>query len=91
MLFGRPLHEIAAWPAWEVRLLEHYLARQPSPSERIERAIAHLSAIYFNGHRAEGSPARTVADFLPYLDPWPDLTRYTEVDREILSVLGGRK
>lgn len=50
MLFRRPLHEIAAWPEVEVRLLEHYLAKQPTPEERIEISLAQLNANFINAN-----------------------------------------
>lgn len=73
MLFRRPVREIASWPAWEVELLEHYLARQPAPEQRIEIALAQLSAMYANRHRDPQKQPKPVEpmQFMPFHpDPW---------------------
>ncbi len=72
MLFRRPLHEVAAWPEVEVRLLEHYLAKQPAPEERIEIALAQLSAHYLNAHTdpALGRPPVQAEDQMPFHRIW---------------------
>lgn len=92
VLFGRPLHEVACWPAEDVRTLDHYLAKQPAPIERVELAVARFTAIYVNAHLAKGATEKETRDFLPYLDPWPTLTsvdqgRYSPLDLEILKTL----
>lgn len=94
MLFRRPLHEVAAWPASDVNLLEHYLAKQPAPEERTEIAVATLCTMYRNAHRADGEPPHEVVKFLPYLDPWSQpivsASRYSEVDRSLMAAFGMR-
>lgn len=93
MVFRRPLHEIALWPAAELELIQAYLEKRPAGEDRIERVIAQGQAIYINRHLKEGTTPRTPADFLPYLDPWADAvkadaTRYSDVDRAMIKALG---
>lgn len=92
MLFRRPLREVAGWPAVEIDLLEHYLARQPAPEDRIEIAVATLCSLFVNANRAAGSPAMNPTDFLPYLNPFvtAQADRYSDVDRSIMAGLGVR-
>lgn len=91
MLFRRPLHEVAQWPAWEVGLLEAFLAESPGPDERIEVAIAHLTAIYVNCHLAKDATPKTIRDFLIFEkrenEPKEVEGRYSEVDLQVLSAL----
>lgn len=73
MLFRRPLHEVAAWPAWEVEVLEQFLAREPAPDQRIEVAIAQLSAIWVNANRdprKQPIPVSLDQFLLWKQDPW---------------------
>lgn len=90
MLFRVPPHEVAAWPASELALIEHYLAAQPAPEERIELAVAQLCAMFANVHRRQGSAAIEVSEFLPYRDPFRavDADRYSDVDRSFLAAFG---
>lgn len=74
------------WPAEEVRILEHYLAAQPAGEDRIEVALARLTAIYVNAHLKEGVQAKSERDFLPYLDPWKE-SDLGDVDEEVLRAL----
>jgi hypothetical protein len=46
-------------------------------------------ALYVNAHSAKGATPKAPADFLPYLNPWPVLTRvdpgrYSALDLEIM-------
>lgn len=82
------MREIASWPAWEVRLLDHYVNKQPPAEDRVEFAVATLCALFFNAHRGQGQPPRRLKDYLPFLDPWPMPGRYSELDREVLEALG---
>jgi hypothetical protein len=89
-----PLQDVARWPAEIVRTLRHYLAKQPAPIERVEIAIARLTALWVNAHTSKGRRVDT-ADFLSYRDPWPapldapDQTdgRYSALDLEIMGKL----
>lgn len=92
MLFRRRPSEVASWPAWEVRLLEQYLGKQPAAEDRLELALARLTAIYINCHLREGAKPSETTDYLPYLDPWPmpedvGTGRYSALDMEILGAL----
>lgn len=73
------------WPAEEVQILEHYLAKQPAAEDRIEVAVASLIAIYVNAHLRDGAAAKSERDFLPYLEPWREVT--SDVDQEVLRAL----
>lgn len=88
VVYRRPLREIAYWPSWEVRLLDYYLQHQPAPDERVEIAVATLCAMFFNVHRAKEYAPRSMKDYLPFLDPWPVLGRYSDLDREVMAALG---
>jgi hypothetical protein len=86
------LHEIALWPAAELELFRAYLLKKPPAEERIEMAIARGQALYINRHLKEGVPERTPADYLPFLDPWPEPVevgngRYSALDLEIMRGL----
>jgi hypothetical protein len=92
VLFRRRPSEVAAWPAWEVRLLEQYLAKQPATADRIEIALARLTATYVNAHLREGAKPVETTDYLAYLDPWPEPVdvgtgRYSALDLEIMRGL----
>lgn len=94
MLFRRPVHEVAGWPAREVDLIETFIAREPPPDARMEIAIARLCELFV---KAWSSDKRQVSlmEFLPFLKAWnaPELdrlindARYSDVDREVLKVL----
>jgi len=73
-------------------MLEHYLARQPAPDERIEIAVATLCAMFRNANRGEGEQPVQVDDFLPYMNPWapPKQERYSDVDRSFMAAFGVR-
>jgi len=89
VLYRRPLSEIARWPAWELDLLEHYLAREPAPEERIEVSLANLMLMYATVNGKQGAAQKKVTDFLPYLKAWPQPAdgRYNPVDMEVLQEL----
>ena len=65
--------------------MEQYLRKQPSPEDRVEIAIATLCTLFFNAHY-KGD--RTVKDYLPYYNPWPMISRYSDLDIEIMQALG---
>jgi hypothetical protein len=91
VLFRCRVSEIARWPAWELDLVEHYLAIQPAPEERIEIAVASLHHSFATVRRRKGSPEPKLDQFLPYMNPWQrflDSRRYTPLDREILAAFG---
>jgi hypothetical protein len=89
VLYQIPLGQVAAWPAWQLDLLETYLAREPAPVERLEVAIARLTAQFVHANQAPNQPTPKVIDFLPYRQAWPEPTdgRYNETDREVLKEL----
>lgn len=58
------------WPNWVLSSLREYLSREPAPIERIEYALAQLSAIQINSNLAKGSPAKKTADLLMFRDAW---------------------
>jgi hypothetical protein len=94
VLFRRPVREIADWPAWEVRLIEKFLAREPSAEDRVEIALAHIAAVYFNSQSRQGAPQIKTSDLLLFMDPWQADPlanfadeRYSDLDREIFGQL----
>lgn len=80
--------EVAARPAWEVRLLDEYLQKQPPAGDRVEIVVARLCTLFFNVHRDKSQALKTVRDYLPFYDPWPMIGRYTELDIEYMRALG---
>lgn len=88
MLFKVRPSVIASWPAWEVRLINAYLQKQPAPEERIEIVLAMLCQLYQNRTRGKEEQPKRVKDYLPFIDPWPDESEYTEGELEIMRALG---
>lgn len=93
-MFRRPVHEIARWPAWEVGLLEEYLAVVPGPDERVEIAIAQFMALYINSKRtSKDQQTYKIDDFLMFRRGWneeaPEMKteRYSELDMEIMGIV----
>lgn len=76
------------WPSHDLKLLEHYLAREPAPVERVEVMLAHLTAIFVKAHSSKSVDPK-ITDFLLYLKAWPEEAdgRYNEVDRQVLAEL----
>lgn len=96
VLFRRPLHEIAHWPAAEIRLLQAYLHKQPSIEERIEVAMALMRQSMAVRWSPTGARVPEITELLPFHDPWPsepteamkaDESRYSDVDRSFLARL----
>lgn len=95
MVFRRPLHEIALWPAAELQLIRAYLAKRPAAEDRIEALIATGHAMWVNSKQARGTEPTRPADFLPFLDPWAaqitaQASRYSETDQSLLRALGAK-
>lgn len=70
-------------------MVEHYLAREPAPIERVEVALAHLASMYHSAHQKQGAPQKKISDFMLYAKAWPALIdkRYNEVDMQVLQEL----
>lgn len=83
LTFKRPIHEVLTWPAWEIRLYANFLRHEPVVEERIEIALAQLSANYATVHRPEGADPARLSDYLMYRDVW-DLR---DLDQQILEDL----
>ena len=66
---------VAQWPAWELDLLDHYLAREPSPVVRVEVALARLMSIYVNAHQEKGHPPKSPQDFMTFAKAWDGITQ----------------
>lgn len=89
MLYQARLSDVASWPAWELDLLEHYLAREPAPTERVEVALAHLAAMYHSAHLPKGASRKKISDFMLYAKVWPAAAdgRYNDLDMQVLQEL----
>lgn len=74
MLFRVRPSEVAAWPAWEIGLLDHFLAREPDPITRVEVAVARLMSIYVNAHQEKGHPPKVPMDFMTFAKAWDGIT-----------------
>lgn len=70
-------------------MMEAFLAREPTAADRIEIAVATLTARFARVH-FQGMEAMEAADFLPFLKAWPaaEGERYSDADQAILKVLG---
>ena len=92
-MYREPLHRVMEWPASHVQLLARYLAKQPSPEERLEYGIAQLSAMYANAHSKPGSARASLSDFLLFANAWSqDLRgRYSEEELKTIETLHGGK
>jgi hypothetical protein len=95
VLFRRPLHEVAQWPAAEIRLVQHYLSKKPSVEERIEIGMARMRQLILSRWNKDAR-VPDLTELLDYHDPWPDEpteamkadeSRYSEVDRSFLARL----
>lgn len=88
MLFRCRPSAIARWPAWEVRLVEQFLAKEPDPAFRQETLLATLLSLYLQVHSKEGATVKSAEDFMPHLKAWPEVGgRYSEADRNVLKAL----
>lgn len=85
------MHEVARWPQSEIDLYAAFLSVEPGPDERVEIAVAQLTALAANRTRGKGANAASTADFLLFRDPWTD--RPSPVDSQVASKLDsiGRK
>lgn len=69
--------------------MEHYLARDPAPTERVEVMLAQLTAYFVKANQGKGGGEKKVSDFLLYRNAWPDESdgRYNETDKQVLAEL----
>jgi hypothetical protein len=77
-------------PDFELEFWRHFLAREPSPHEKLEHAIATLNAWYANAHKGKGRRDLEPSDFMVYRDVW--LTPEQRLERRMEGVkqaLGG--
>lgn len=86
-----PLHEVSRWPQSEIDLYAAFLSVEPGLDERVEIAVAQLTALTANLHRGKHQSAKPVADFLLFRDPWNE--RPSIADQQVASKLDsiGRK
>lgn len=83
-------------PASEVRFWGEYFAHMPPPDERLEFAVAQLTAKLHNVNRGTSSPIKP-DDLMPFTEAkvWKRRRiasdRYSDTDREALSALMGSK
>lgn len=95
MLFRRPVHEVAGWPAHEVDLIETFIAREPPPDVRTEIAVARLCELFVKAWSSDNKRAISIMDFLPFTKTWEapaveqliNDARYNDVDREVIKAL----
>lgn len=86
-----PVHEVAGWPQRVIDLYAAFLSVEPAPEERIEYALAQLSALVVNRTRGAGEQPQRVADMLMFASPWQE--KLSTLDAQIGSRLDslGRK
>lgn len=82
-----------AWPVSDIEMLAAYLGKLPAPEERIEYAIAYLTAMYANTHRGKGDPPHAVEKFLLFRNAFGETRdtkkagRYSAADQQMLAGL----
>lgn len=54
--------------------------------DRIEIAVARLTATYVNAHLAEGYPPKGAAEFMPYRTVWDPLMSDDEIEQTLRSL-----
>lgn len=64
------MQEVAAWPDAVIAGYRTYLSREPAPIERVEIAVAQLTALTHNANRSENTDPRRTVDFLLFEDAW---------------------
>lgn len=64
------MHELARWSQDEIDLYAEFLSVEGGAEQRIELALANLTALTANLHRGKGKPARPLSDFIVNADPW---------------------
>lgn len=57
-------------PDWEIRLWGEYFAREPSPEEKLEYAIANLTAIFVQCNSKKGAKKSKLSDYLLFRKVW---------------------
>lgn len=67
---GKPPSEVMCWPQSDIALLKAYLAREPASADRIEIAIAYLTALTANLNRGKDAPARKIEKFMLFRNAW---------------------
>jgi len=88
VIFRRPLHEVAAWPAADVALLNAYLAHRPPAGERLEAMFATFMASWVASKQARGSTPPKPSEFLTFRGPFPaGKSIYAEQNRQSLLAL----
>lgn len=77
------------WPASHVRVIAKFLEREPTPEQRIEVAIAHLTQIYVNAHKKGGQVP--IEKFMLFRNAWKTAAiqsdRYTAAEKQTLATL----
>lgn len=81
--------------ASEIRLMAAYLAIEPAPEERIELAIAQLTALWAHSKKPQGSEYAGPGQFLMFRDAWTrgtaeDYGGLDENDMGVMNALHGR-
>lgn len=62
---GRPLSQVLAeYPEWEIGFWRVWMAREPSPGQRVEHVNAQIAAIYRNTHLKKGARSSKPMDFM---------------------------
>lgn len=92
-LTGRPPSEIARWSADDVDVMQHFLAVEPSPVDRVEVAIAQLATLYVSAHQERGAKPPTIDQFLLFrhaFKPVVQEQRYSDVDLSLMKALGAK-
>lgn len=83
-----PLAQVLSWPVSHVDLHLAFLAKEPPAEDRIEWAIAQLSALMFNINRAKETAALGPSDFLPFADAWRDPAKQQGLTDEEMEMMG---
>jgi len=77
-------------PAWDLELMNAFLAVEPSPEERIERAIAEFVALWVSSKKSPGSEPSSPEDFMPHRKAWDPVIDLPADDLQLMQALRRR-
>lgn len=73
-------------PDFVLKFYFAYLTTEPSPSERVEIAIAQLTLFYLNVHKKPGAAKPKLKNLLMFIHAWRDKEE-VEIEQEIEAML----
>lgn len=88
LVYGMPVSTlIRCVPAWDLELMNAFLAVEPSPVDRLERALANFMAMWSSSKKAPGSEPCDPSDFMPHLKAWEQAADLPDEDLKLMQAL----